>query len=796
MERTETKTITVTPTESSETTVFMDDAPIEDVIVSSMSEDTISVRDTGIPAFMARPQLITTGTWSAGSAANTIIYNTSIAAALAASTVWIKKLDAFNLIRGKACIRLQINANPFQAGRLLMHFIPCASDLTATGTPVAGLWNTNLTTKTTQLGVELDARSTAAIIKIPYVGPNHYYDRVNQRYDWGTIYLSVLSPLLTGAAGETGIDYSIFMWFEDFELAAPCYPQASRSTMGRPKNNTRSKMRAVATIEREKDVVPMTPIADALGVAGKAVGSLSAIPGLAPFTGPTSWALEVASGAASFFGWSKPEVNVTPGVVIQQSNRFSATSDGVSPGIPLALTAGNHLRITDCCSARGEDEMSFSFLKQVPAMIGAFQWTTASASGDVIYNQQISPGLLCNTSFVDSGGQRFTYVTGPPMNYLSESFNYWRGSIKVRMSFVKTMFHSGRLLILFDPIVNGSVSTFAASLTTPMLRMVVDIREADELEFELPFYAPSNYLRMEDWSGRLQVQVLSDLRAPETVGQSISILPYYSAGDSLEFALPRAQATPGPFATQANMIGGDPPMTVSTEASQQSQGEIFTSVRQLVKRFTDINFDGTPVTTPNGSGLSYWPWHTSVYSITGSGSGYAGSWGLNGDAYGYLSPLYAFYRGGIDIRCPTTAFPGSRKLDSLRSSACIYTTVGSSTALTSARTVKGGSTTGLKYPFNGLATITASADDVFLVPYQSRTHCSLNAQPTGSMLPTSINPVPNVGGTVDFSQPGVVFSINSLPSTAVPIQRAVGEDFQFSYFIGTVPRLTVVGLIP
>jgi len=794
MERTETKTITVTPTEVSETTVFLDDAPVEDVVVSSMSEDSISVRDTGIPSFMARPQLLFTGTWSAGAAANSVIYNTSIATALEASTVWVKKLDAFNLVRGKACIRLQINANPFQAGRLLMHFIPCAADLSATTTPVTGLWNTNLTTKTTQLGVELDARSTAAIIKIPYVGPNHYYDRVAHRYDWGTIYLSVLSPLLTGSAGETGIDYSIFMWFEDFELAAPCYPQSSKSSMPKSKINTRSKMRAVATIEREKDIVPMTPIADALGVAGKAVGTLSAIPALAPFAGPTSWALEVASGAASFFGWSKPEVNVTPGVVIQQPNRFSATSDGVSPGIPLALTAGNHLKITDCCSARGEDEMSFAFLKQVPAMTGSFQWTTANASGDVIYSQQISPLLLCSTSFVDSGTQRFTYTTGPPMNYLADCFNYWRGSIKVRMSFVKTMFHSGRLLILFDPIVNGSVTAFTPSLTTPMLRMVVDVREADELEFELPFYAPSNYLRMEDWSGRLQVQVLSDLRAPETVGQSITVLPYYSGGADLEFALPRSVLTPGPFSTQANMIGGDPPSNMSTEPSQQSQGEIFTSIRQLLKRFTDINCSAAVLAPSTTGGTAYWPWHGSVF-VPGSASGAATGWGLNGDSYGYLSPLYAFYRGGMDVRTSGTAVTGFRRLDSLNSSNCMYVYTGNSESSLNSRT-SGANVTSRKFPFTGIAATSATGEDVVVIPYHARTHCSLNAQPTGSISITAINPVPNVSGTVDFSQPGTVFSYKSTNTSVVPFQRAVGEDFQFSYFIGTVPKLTNVSLIP
>jgi len=166
---------------------------------------------------------------------------------------------------------------------------------------------------------------------------------------------------------------------------------------------------------------------------------------------------------------------------------------------------------------------------------------------------------LCYLGTTTSSGIAYYHQSGPPINYLSYNFTYWRGSIKVRMSFVKTIFHSGRLLVTFHPVVNcPSGVTYSAADTTAMLRMIVDIRDADELEFDIPFYAPSNYLLTDEHSGILQVQVLTDLRVPETASPVVSVLVSYSGGDDFELALPKASTSPGPFKTQSAMIGGDP----------------------------------------------------------------------------------------------------------------------------------------------------------------------------------------------------------------------------------------------
>jgi hypothetical protein len=90
--------------------------------------------------------------------------------------------------------------------------------------PWTAAHNAGLTQKTQHPNVEIDCNDSSGVIKIPYVTPSSWYD-VNQAiYDWGTVYLDVLSPLNTGSGGETNVEYTVFLHFENFELDAPYAP--------------------------------------------------------------------------------------------------------------------------------------------------------------------------------------------------------------------------------------------------------------------------------------------------------------------------------------------------------------------------------------------------------------------------------------------------------------------------------------------------------------------------------------------------------------------------------------------
>jgi len=780
------------------TTAFVDDGVTLTLPFTSGEEDDIVVRATSIPEFLAKPQLISAGVWTTSSSENTQLLTFSVVDKLFTTPVWSKKLETFNLFRGTACVRVQINANPFQQGRLLFHFLPCVAQLIDAGTPVGSLYNTDIVVKSTQAHIEIDARDTSVLMKVPYVTPAHFYDKANGGYDWGNFYLSVMSPLKTGASGDTGVDYSVFMWFEDFELAAPSFTQSSMGGMGKKK---RKMAKFSAGVESEKKAMPGTPISDVLAKVSVATGTLGAVPLIGQFMGPVSWAANLASGVASIFGWSKAMDNVVPGIMAKQQQRYAASSDGSETAYPLTLTCDNHLAVNDCCSIRGEDEMSFAFLKRKTALVSTFDWSTSDASGTVKYTKLISPYNLSRLTARVIGSSTAIYSTGPPINYMADQFQLWRGSIKVRISLVKTIFHSGRLMITFNPIVGMGYTQPAITLagSTPMLREIVDIRECEEIELTLPFYSPTNYLNWDEVSGSLSITVMSELRVPESAANNVSVLIYYSGGDDLELEVPRSTTLGGPYTTQSGSvlisrsIGGDPEKQMSTMFAEQSIGEAFMSIKQILSRFTNLpSTIGLPG-PGTGNGTFIWPYSTNVTRSLAAVGTLIDS-GIGGDPYTLYAPLYAFYRGSMKIRYRSTGalyrvYSDPSIVGSGGAALVAGTTpvpgAGFVWGTTPWSTVGNVNTTSMGIA-SGLDTIEYPAVSV---PYASRYHCSLVAPQIGSTV-LAFNPVPYsvLKAKIEPSQ-----SVNSVvfagQSSAQDLHKAVGDDFQFSYFMGTVPRL-------
>jgi hypothetical protein len=750
------------------------------------AEDEITVRNLTIPDFLAKPYLVSQFTLSTATTANTIVSTQPVATMLNANPQWTNKVAGFNLLRGKVCFKLMANANPFQQFKLLVHFLPCLTQLAGNDACHAGMHNFDLTCKTTQPHVEYDARDSTCELHIPYVAPTNFFNVKSKSYDWGTFYVSVLSPLLTGALGETTVDISLYCWFEDVELAAPIVPQSSM----RPKKGYKSK----ANLAREEHT-EMGPVEDTLSKVAIVGGLLSSVPALAPFTAPVAFASAIGAGIASVFGWAKPVSTLAPGIMSKQMQRYAATSDGVDTSLPLGLFHNDHLRVTDCCALTGSDEMNFTHLKTIPALTRAVTWTTSNVSGASVYTQLVGPIQVAAVLPVTKTMHSYNVNTGPPVSYLARSFGYYRGSMKVKIKFVKTIFHSGRLQVTWTPYTNVTTTpTLTTSITA--LREIIDIRETNEVELTLPYYLGSNYLPTASSMGQLDIQVLNELRCPETCSSTMYILLYYSAGPDFELQAP-ASTTTQPFWPQSGevaasgVVGGDPSHDLSAKYSQLSLGEHFTSIRQLLLRYTCIP-SNTALTVPaGGQDIYFWPWACGVIT-TNTVTGVVTAPPVGGDTYSNLAPLFAFFRGGMRVMIgtvpPSTTAPDGPTVlaftDMMPQTTFLIQGV-TSNATSSPYGGSGWGTPGSNmFTAHGMACIEDLSSGYVQVPYYSPTHTSLSAVSSGSSaVPTDGSQPQNVLKFFSPSNP-TTFSAN------VVLQRAVADDFQFSYFLGTVPWIS------
>jgi len=609
------------------TTTFVDDG-ISDTVSYGMKrpDDKYSGNYQSIIDFMAKPHLINQTTWASTDTANTILSSSStpsIGSYLASVTEWANKLQGFNLCRGTAVLKLVLNATPFQAGMLLLHFLPNINERES-GTDL--MYNSSLSAKVQQPSVAIDCRDSAVELRIPYVNSYNWFELKDAIHDWGNFYISVLSPLAVDASGQLTADVSLYLSFEDFELAAPLCAQARR-----PRSKVISKGEAEA-----EAVMGGGPVSSALRTVSNIADAVSSVPSLSAYATPVAWAADLAAGVASWFGFSKPVMQTAPIYTYEQSNRYQTTTDGVDTSYPLTWRTDNTLRVLEDVSLRDEDEMSFEFLKRVHtlALPGtptsySLSWANSTTSGTSLTTNPIyvSPTSIYFQNTSTDGAHVTTWKQGSPVFALSQMFSHWRGSFKVRFKFVKTQFHTGRLQFTWTP---GHTTLTAPDLNTSILslREIVDIRFCDEVTLELPYLITSPFLPISNtgvtagsYSGRLDVIVLNELRAPETVSSSIEVLMFWFAGDDFEFngADAGARYFP-PYKAHAvpvldTVIGDQAVPVKNSSPADECFGEYFCSIKQLLQRYTVIV---VPNTLSGTSGI-VWPWYAGVLGTSSSG---------------------------------------------------------------------------------------------------------------------------------------------------------------------------------
>lgn len=164
-----------------------------DTTVSTVKDD-YNIRLESVLDFLAKPVYLTTAVWSSSNLRNATIFSADVGTVLYSNGYWMNKIQGFSLIRGTACIRYQLNSNPFQCGRLLAHFLPNAMSRTDPG--FEAMHNACLTTKTQQPNIEISTADAVGIMKVPFIAPANWRN-LNPNIagttsaDWGKFYLSV-----------------------------------------------------------------------------------------------------------------------------------------------------------------------------------------------------------------------------------------------------------------------------------------------------------------------------------------------------------------------------------------------------------------------------------------------------------------------------------------------------------------------------------------------------------------------------------------------------------------------------
>lgn len=775
------------------TTGFSEDATMNyndsrDISFNPVGSNVNDIQD--IAMFLGKPYVAPRVPWTSADLSNSVLSSFSIKDILRAHLPWSRKYQGYRYMRGTAVVRLELNAQPFQAGKLLVHFLP---QYGARPSFVSKLQC--LAAKTQQYSVEIDCRDSAAMLRIPYISPFSHCNLLSSAYedDWGSVFITVLSPLVSAAVTNVDVFYSLH--FEDVELEAP----TAQSGVART-GKARSRPNKAIISERE-EVSKGGHISSTLEALVDPIHYFKDVPILGTFVNTAQNVLKGSAGIFKAFGWAKPLNTSAPMPVARAGLKNLTNFNGSNLSAPLALDAGNKLEKYDLMGGLPIDEMSFSYLKKIPAFCYSFSWSTADAPGSSIDFRDIQLESLRQTVTNTLGGIPYSTYFAPPFVYIARHFRFWRGSVNMHIKFVKTQFHTGKLVVTYDTATGAAIANDQA---TTSLREIIDLKDSYEVVLNLPYLSNRTYEEFAAIIGQVRIRVLNQLVATSTVSSAVQVLVYFSAGDDFEVACINDAAGVAVIA-QMNVvdkqlvkrrIGGYPETELSLIPAQSSMGEVFTSLKQLLSssrnltRTTDVSFV-TSYPSAGYNGFCFWPW---IFGIPRNNSVPAtANWRLPPFSGDYLSEFangFAYYRGGIRYSFPR--FNGG----------------GLSFAFTTANQSRTRSTTIVPtapgaFPYvpeiNGIAPTATSTSDIpvqlknctfqstidagldITIPYQGSTPMRFThiTQNTTSVwdIPTTSDVNPDLLSITYTNSIGDLFTNSSMT-------RAGSDDFEFIYFVG------------
>lgn len=731
-----------------------------------------------IHSFLAKPAELAHAIWDT-QAAGDLLLTLSTPVDILAYPLFAQKVRGFFGFKATTVIRMQVNSNKFQQGRLLMVFVPQAG----IADTYPGIRLRSLMAATQLPRVELDlSLDTQVTMEIPYVNPCAYFNMWNESNPIGKVYVLIYSPLATGTGGSDHVDISLWASFKDVELVTPTFiPE-----MGRPS-------KAVAS--QESDEVAYRSMSSILSKGASIAQTFSGVPMLASIAGPTNWFLTAASKAAAAFGYSKPilEDPLMKVYTVGQLNMMNYDGNEV---VPVMATCSNHsVGVLPCYAGTEHDEMAISHIASIPAFVTAVTWNDTMSHNVLLWKTEVEPNAF---SSVGTAGLR-QWKDTIPAAYLSNSFNYWRGSFIITFKIVKTAYHSGRLLFAFNPGFTGDISLDDSQFC---MREIIDVREKTEWTFTVPFVSTRQYHVCDlpnsehgtafDATGSISLFVLNELVRPASAADFVQILIEVSAGPDYELMSPRDSNQEafiqagwqtqmgdviGPTAsgtidcTQCNVgVGNATVASPSLDPALYCAGERILSILQLMKRYTPMRFqDDVDETTGKISGWAVRPYEIGYIRET-EGSPLPASSGPFGDPYCTFGCMFAYNRGSVKI--------GFLNIESVYGSSSdnpwyLGATLDFDGAIRSGRSVTYLENEALYVPPQLGRTIRFLS-----APNYNENYCRLNRPNTGT----------NVSPLDQFSSHVRLFGFQ-IPTRQANILlfRSVGEDFNFGYFLGT-PR--------
>nr|WPR18391.1 MAG: hypothetical protein [Chemarfal virus 73] len=547
--------------------------------------------DITLGQFLSRPTVIATTTWTQTDAPglktsydpwNLFISNTHIK----------KRVDNFAFIRGRLCVKVLLNSTPFWYGLGMLSYCPLQKIETGMNPNRAATATDAYLVAASQMPhIKLvPAKSAGGHMTLPFFYHKNWLPlTASALTNMGTLNLSVIAPLLSAnGSASINVTIQILAWMEDVELMGPTVTLAAQG-------------------KDEYGDGPISAPASAVAAFARTIKT----PIIKKFAKATEIGAQAVSNIARLFGYSNvPVIDDVHGFMPSVMPHLASSGIGtmvqkltIDPKCELSVDPSLH-------GVPSDDPLDISMIAAKESYVGQVTWATTDATDAQLFVARVQP-VLSNIATVTGG----TRIASTPMGYLSQFFQFWRGSIIFRFKVVCSQYHKGRIRISYDPI--GRIDTNADSYNLTYTK-IYDIGEDNDIEIEVPYHQAvawleSRSLNNANWTtsgalapgarldnGLINIRVATTLTAPVSTA-SVRILVYVRGGSDFEYNVPLSDApdagnTYSLFAAQGLTAEADP-LTVGTtrevvgkSATPSDQrflmnmGEAIKSLRQILQR--------------------------------------------------------------------------------------------------------------------------------------------------------------------------------------------------------------------
>lgn len=514
-------------------------------------DDDMAIPDPGwtLAEMTEKAALIGVYTWTTSQAVKTTLLKLEIPTDLVVSFYQSAPFERHGFWRGAVRFIIHINGMRQHSGRLMAYSVPFVRK------EITAVWHEQSLMSSTSLNPVLinPAANTDTVVVVPYYNPKNFIS-INGTYDerldfTATFIMQVLSPLRAADCAPASVDVSVWVTFEGSQFRIPLN---SNSTSFRAYNE------AHADYYRARG----GRIVSGQGSSQSSSYNIQAYGNIDGNTMPTmmrddAFAGASASATASIPAYDRAARTWNPFPIIRKSIQHFTHVHGTETVTRLDTSAANMHVVKPKHFSTTDDEMLMSKLLHTPTWKTTLLWKETDTSGTRLWSNFVGP--MCSMFQPLTKDQIvLTNNSELPLTLWEENamrFRFWRGKIRIRVDIVATVFHTGRLVLSFNPLADPSVETTLRD-TSSQYATIIDLgNEKTTFEFDVPYVASTPVLEVcrgpgvatdlnpSNWwtnyfVGSVEITVLQSLVTVCSSPTDVDVILYMAGGPDFEVYMP------------------------------------------------------------------------------------------------------------------------------------------------------------------------------------------------------------------------------------------------------------------